>query len=92
VELREERPRERRSVALTRRRRIGGVRQARRGRERWGSGPACRAAGRQRPGNAGHGRVGMAAQKRGGGVLMCGPTAQCRPARSSRVQSISKSI
>jgi hypothetical protein len=66
VELREERPRERRSVALTRaeRRRMGGVWQARRGRERWGSDPACRVAGRQRPGHASHGRVGMAAQER----------------------------
>jgi hypothetical protein len=30
------------------------------------------AAGQQQPGHAGHGRVGVAAQNRGGGALTCG--------------------
>jgi hypothetical protein len=41
-----------------------------------GARPAQRpsaAAGRQRPGHAGHGWAGMAAQNRGGGALMFGP-------------------
>jgi hypothetical protein len=58
-------------------------------RRRRGGGPAQRPAAtadRQRP------KAGVPAQNRGGGCRREGPMAQCRPAWSNGVQSISKSI